>query len=340
VDVKSRRRSALLAVLIVVTVATTVGGTYLRPFLRGTGEAFGALPDGYLSNLIWHGDYLYFVREPPYSSAGANELWQMKPKGKAERVPFGGACAGSPITALAAQVPGQLTLARECGASREIAELDLNTLRLTRVALLKGMDGVLPPVNRIAWAADGLLVSGDGFECSGIGRIEPNGVVPVRSPIVDGRALDVGLPYERRRGACRDLPLGGFVTRVGGSVSFLASPASVGVEPGKRDNSEWQLYRTTNEWGRAQRLSVGFKRPTKTAAFGDCGVLVAAHLRSAGIWLVRLTGAHAELILEGEFSDFAVEPSTGTMAVLGRNAQADSLRLVPHSLDHAAACAS
>jgi hypothetical protein len=340
VDVKSRRRSSLLAVLIVAAVVTTVGGAYLRPFLHGSGEALGAVPEGYLSNLVWHGDYLYVVREPLYSSAGANELWQMKLKGKAERVPVGGACSGGPITALAAQVPGRLTLARECGASREIAELDLDTLHLTRVALLEGMDGVLPPVNRIAWAADGLLVSGDGYKCSGIGRIEPNGVVPVRSPLADGRALDVGLPYERQRGACRDLPLGGFVTRVGGSVSFLASPASVGVEPGKRDNSEWQLYRTTNEWGMAQRLSVGFKRPTKTAAFGDCGVLVAAHLRSAGIWLVRLTGAQPELVLEGEFSDFAVEPSTGTVAVLGRNARADSLRLVPHGLERVPPCAT
>jgi hypothetical protein len=82
-------RSARLWMAIFGVVVVLAGGALFIRSLAHSKEAFGSVPDGYLSELLWEDGYLYFVRQPSYSSQGANELWRVAPRGDAHRLDIG-----------------------------------------------------------------------------------------------------------------------------------------------------------------------------------------------------------------------------------------------------------
>lgn len=324
--------AAGLAVVVLVA-----GAVWLIRQLAPAGERFGSVPEGWLSSLVWQDGSLYVARMPMYASYGHVELWKISASGETVQVPFGGECAGE-ISALAVQRPGHLLLARECESpgdgryeddryEREIAVLDLGTGRLEVVAHLPPDDGGPPVVDRMLWAGDTIVISGDGYQCGGIALVRDGALVPIPPLHLDGKALELSASYQRRSGDCVDLPPSGFVTRVGSSLAFLAAPKAVGVAPDDRGDVEWSGYVTTDAWRSCRQVIPTLSHPTQLVGT-DSGLLVSADLEGPGIWHVPLDGGPASLVVDAAVSDFAVDETSGAIAILGPNGREDSLRIV------------
>jgi hypothetical protein len=214
-----------------------------------------------------------------------------------------------------------------CESELTISILDVQSMRLEPVARLSARDGVLPAVNRLIWVDDTLFVAGDGYVCTGIGRVAGDRVEAIPPLSVEGALLDIGATYQRTRGDCRDLPRGGFVTEVGDAMVLLASPGSAGVSPNDRRDVPWSIYQTDADWKVITTLANGVLRPLAVAPVDACAVLLVAEMPSAGVWWVPVDGRPFEPVLEGVYSDVSVEPLTGSVALLAQGGEAQSLRL-------------
>jgi hypothetical protein len=317
------RRFVGFAVALATLVAMGFGGLWVYRTVMPPGESFGSVPEGVLSDLVWHGEHLYFLHGSRYGSGESRELWRMRPGEKAVRVPVGDDCPIGEFTAVAPGGDG-LILAITCEVSFDrVVTVDVDGSRSRLVAGMRGREGYPAPIDQILWMEGDVYASWDGSVCSGIGRVTDRGVVPVPPVTVDGVALDVGRSPERARMNCRDLPLGGFLTDTGDALAVLASPSSIG-----REDIDWSVYRTTRDWGSTTRLAGGFREPVRMHAYGERGLLVAATRSDPGIWLVPDSGRAVEQVLEGRFADFAVDPSGEFLAVLGQSGHSGSLRLV------------
>ncbi|MFE9652664.1 hypothetical protein [Micromonospora sp. NPDC006431] len=329
-----RRRPVLTAVILAVSVlGTVVGGAQILGHLKAVGDRVDGVPGGYLSSLLWHERKLYFAREPLYASAGATELWSVGPEHRAARVPLAGGCDEGVIKDLAAGAEGRITLLWECDAASVVALLDPETGRTEEVARISH-EPSRPVVNRVEWYGSQLLVSGDGYYCSAVGVVSGSHVDPIPALEVGGGLLDVGSTYRRLDSDCRELPMGGFVTRAGESVALLAAPSSAGVEPEGRGDVEWFVYRSDPQWKNVRRSVETLRRPTQLVALNDCSLLVSGEKSglgiwaTSGIWATPANGGDFSLVLRGEYADFAVEPVSGSLAVLGDEGKAEDLRMV------------
>lgn len=340
---KRERQTARLLVAAVMVLVVLVGGVWLYRLLSPStehsnlpGEALGkAIPEGRLSDLVWHKDHVYFFREAKMIDS-TRELWRTEPGGIAEKLELStSGCVVDYYLALAEWSTGELVLARECAEdSIEVVKVRPDNLNLERIALIQG-DPV--PISGIAKVGNMIIVGKDGSLCSGVARIDGDNFRPIAPLTTSGGPLDLGASFLKRNGECVDSPLGGFVTSTGGTVGFLASTAAIGTAADQRAGAKWTAYRTAADWVKAEGLADGFEEPTQMAGLGDCGLLVAAERAgSKGIWLVGWDG-RTERVLDGRYADFAVQAGSGAMAVVGGDDE-DSLRLIQQPFKDEPSC--
>jgi hypothetical protein len=336
---KLRGRVPRFLTVIIAGMVALACGVYFGVSLLPPGERLGGVPDGYLSHLVWHQGYLYFLREAAYIDA-MTELWRVKPGGKAERVSGqeDQMCSPYGYTALAERPDGKLALVQECDRATEILTVSLDPLTVERVAEIPDKQGEKHVLRRITWVGDVLFASRDGL-CGSIARIDGGTLTPVPPLETMDGPLDVGSGFLPDSFECPPFPVGGFVTPVGDVAVFLAPREQIGRSYEERHDVEYVLYRTTAEWRSGTRIADGFDDPERMAAVDDCGLLIAAERGwSNGIWFVGADG-QLERVLRGRYGDFAVQPGGDVMAVLGSDGDADSLRLVRHPFEGKEMCA-
>lgn len=333
-----RRRVVRLIAAVLAAIAMLVGGGYLLRVLEPSGESMGSMPEGLVSNPVWHGDYVYFLHEAVHIDA-AKELWRIKPGGKAEPVTVANpTCPSGHYLALAERPGRDLALVMECNDSIQVVRMRTDTLDTEPIALVSGDPEEMPAVARIAWVGDRIMVSEDGYRCGGVGLIDGTSFMPVPTLLTRDGPLDLGIGLKRAVGECAELPVGGFVTPIAQSVAFLASRDAVGRAGDKRDDARWSIYRTTINWDIGELVVDGFEDPSQMVPLNGCGLLVAAQRGgSDGIWLVGPDG-RTEQVLSGEFSDFAVQGDGEALAIVDGSGYA--LRLVRQPLKEKAVCRS
>lgn len=289
-------------------------------------EDFKSVPDGFLFHIVWIDSHAYFVREPLFSSSGVNQLWRAGPGGSAERLELAHSCTGGAYVALAQLGDSALSSIIDCGSMYEVHVLDTITRQSKQIQTFdKGYSSAI--VHAMTWAEGDLLVSGDGYKCTGIGRIRQGRVLPVPAPTVEGKSFDVGKTYERSRGDCEDLPAAGFVVTTPSALAFMASADAIGVAPDNREEVSWSLYITDREWSTAHPRIHDFKIPTDSTSFRRC-VLISATRDVPGIWLVEPGVQSPSLLVEGRFTEFAIEESGRRLIALEGSNNSDSLKLV------------
>lgn len=323
---------AAVAVLL-AGVCIPVGGAWLYGEAKDAlNPDFESMPDGLLSDPVWAGHQIYFIRDPLFASGGASQLWRVSPGGNAAPVRLSGSCAGGDVSALTSQGDGKLSVTSDCGEHYEVLVLDTRTEKITVRSVSKA-PGSSTAINRVLWDGPNLIVSGDGYKCSAIGVVHDDEVSSMPPVATQHGELPLSNSYKRARGDCKDLPMAGFVARTPSSILFMASTSAIGVDPDDRDHVEWDIYSTRDNWKTARRLVSGLRAPEDVAQFGNC-MLVSAVRGVSGIWLVSPGHSRPKLVAKGQFPSFAIDDAGEKLVVLDQSAESDSLVLLePATMD-------